>query len=101
MARLNFVLHNQSFFPYPRLALNESLARANRLPVEVELHATIEQPVRLKASHRIGWELNSHDLRLIDGWEQQLKDHNLLRTTFVKYQQAVLAPQSRVTSADP
>lgn len=85
-ARLNFLLNPRAMFPEPRLELNESLRKLNRLPTSVELMARDEQTLHLKAEHKIGWKLESHDRMLIHAWETMLKDKRTQFKTFREYQ---------------
>ncbi len=98
MARLNSVLHPNAMFPEPRLALNASLRRQKRMPIRVELavsdsaEALQSSPdLHLVAEHRISMNLESHDRSRITDWEAALASPRTTRTTFRRYQQAVLA----------
>ncbi len=89
-ARLNCLLNPRAMFPEPRLELNESLRKLKRLPTSVELVARDEQTIHLKAEHKIGWKLESHDRILIHAWESMLKDKQTEFKTFREYQKGQL-----------
>lgn len=90
MCRLNYVLHPQSQFPPPRLALNGALRSRDLMPVEVRLTVEGETPARLRAEHQFHWQLDSTDRSLIHHWEMVLKDPATRRVSFSEYQRAML-----------
>jgi hypothetical protein len=89
-ARLNYVLHPQTLFPEPRLRLNESLRRLERIPATVQLQVEFDRPLRLKAEHQFGWKLRSKDRQRINHWENLLKNEKLAWMTFRRYQETIL-----------
>jgi hypothetical protein len=89
-ARLNYALHPQALNPGPRLVVNESLRRRSLMPVEVELEAEFQPPLRLRAEHTIHWQLNAHDRTQIDHWNRQLQSTNIKEVTIHQYQRALL-----------
>lgn len=91
--RLDYVLHPQSLFPAPRLALNEALRKQGQIPVEVELQAHVAHRVHLRAEHQIHWQLDATDRSLIHEWESLLKDERTERVSFRDYQRAVLVSE--------
>lgn len=93
-ARLNYLLHPQTFYPNPRLQLNAALKRLGRIPTEVVLQTNMERPVTLRAEHSIRWTLNATDRARISEWEHLLKSTRLEQVTLQEYQRAVLTAQS-------
>ena len=89
-ARLNYVLHPQSFNPEPRLQLNESLRKIKRIPSKVQLRVEFDKPLRLQAEHQFGWKLRSTDRERIGHWETLFKGDKLEWVTFRDYQKAML-----------
>jgi hypothetical protein len=70
-ARLNAYVNRGSLPPFPRLLINESLAKSGQLPSEV--HFTVSpgrlgagRTVVLKSKHEYRWRLLDSDLRMID-----------------------------------
>lgn len=90
-ARLNFVLNPNAMFPEPRLALNKSLRKLQRMPTEVELMARDERSIHFKAEHKIGWRLEAQDRSLIHTWEKLLKNQKTEFKTFREYQRILFA----------
>lgn len=91
MARLNCVLHPNSMFPEPRLALNEELRLLkNRIPVYVQLDLRPDDRLVLRAEHQFARNLTDHDRSLINRWDAALTDGSLKNVPLRKYQQAVL-----------
>lgn len=91
VTELNPVLHPQVPLPAARLRVNEQLRELKRLPLQVELQVQSERAqVRLKAEHQWTWKLTAADRGKIHEWETQLKDENLRRLPFDKYQREVL-----------
>ena len=89
------MLHPQSLFPSPRLALNDALRQEMVMPVEVRLSIAGKNPIQLRAEHKIHWKLDEKDRRFIQLWETQLKDRNTRRVSFREYQQAMLVSLSK------
>lgn len=90
-ARLNFVLHPQSAFPAPRLALNASLRDKGLLPVTVRLETHGAARSALRADHKFQWELQSSDKFHINKWERLLESDQVRWVSFRDYQQQLLA----------
>lgn len=91
MARLNCVLHPNSMFPEPRLALNQQLRELqNRIPVFVQLDLRPDDRLVLRAEHKFARNLTDHDRSLINRWDAALNDGSLRNVPLRKYQQAVL-----------
>jgi hypothetical protein len=70
-ARLNAFVNRGSLPPFPRLVVNESLAKSGQLPSEV--HLTVSpgrlgagRTVVLKSKHEYRWRLLDSDLQMID-----------------------------------
>ncbi|MFK7820873.1 MAG: hypothetical protein AB8G99_19320 [Planctomycetaceae bacterium] len=93
MARLNSVLHPGAMFPEPRIALNASLRRHNRIPIHVELNSKLDGNLHLAAEHQISFGLENRDRTRITDWESALRSPRITRTTFRRYQQVVLTAQ--------
>ena len=94
-ARLNFVLHPQSAYPAPRLALNASLREKGLLPVTVRLETKAAARSSLRADHKFQWELQSSDKFHINKWERLLESDQLRWVSFRDYQQQLLADLDR------
>ena len=94
-ARLNYLLHPQSLFPEIRLALNASLRRHRRIPVQVRRRSGLHGPPLLLAKHHFAWKLDGVDRRHIDDWETLLRDPEVRRLAFPRYQRAVLTGQAK------
>lgn len=92
--RLNYLLHPQPVFPNVRLELNQQLRKAKLFPVEVQLRARLDQPLNLKAVHKLEWNLDSRDRQKIHQWESQLRDSKLKTVTLMEYQRALLTQQT-------
>lgn len=90
MSRLNYILHPGSLYPESRLAVNASIAKHGRLPVEVELMTETDTKAHLRARHQIHWELDAKDRSLIHEWESLIKKKNSQLMTFKDYQRATL-----------
>lgn len=95
MARLNYVLHPGALYPEARLAVNASLAKRRKLPIEVELMTDNDSPVHLRARHEIHWELDAKDRSQIAHWESLVKQKTQQPLSFKEYQRAVLGAQSK------
>lgn len=93
MARLNFVLHPGALFPDARMAVNASLAKRRKLPVEVELMTNADTNVHLRALHEIHWELDAKDRNQIHHWESLVTAKTPHLQSFKDYQRAVLGVQ--------
>lgn len=93
-ARLNYVLHPHAAYPAARIQLDEELRHLGRLPTTVELSASLEHPVKLRAKHEFR-ELQAIDRQLINRWEQQLRSSQTRWVTFHDYQQRLLAGKTR------
>lgn len=91
MARLNSVLHPGAMFPEPRIALNASLRRHNQLPIRVELKSDLDGALHLAAEHRVAFDLENRDRSRITEWEAALTSPRITKTTFQRYQEAILA----------
>ncbi|NIL95994.1 MAG: hypothetical protein GTO53_01825 [Planctomycetales bacterium] len=70
-ARLNSAVHPGSQLPFPRLLLNNHLARRQLVPTQVQLTLAPQQrfggkPVRWRTEHTLRAELSSEDLQRID-----------------------------------
>lgn len=76
LARLNYVLHEQTLFPGPRLALNEALRRRRLLPVEVTLRSASRTGMQLRAEHRFDWRLDDTDRKVIGEWEARTQNRS-------------------------
>ncbi|MEX0718649.1 MAG: hypothetical protein WD066_18795 [Planctomycetaceae bacterium] len=96
-ARLNHALQPQAFFPAARIALDESLRRTQRIPIDVDLQADFDAPLHLRAEHDFHWKLHATDRTLIHKWRRQLEDPKTKFVPFPEYQRTALAakPSSR------
>jgi hypothetical protein len=70
-ARLNAFVNRGSLPPFPRLVVNEALAKTGQLPAEVHLTVSpgglsVGRTVVLKSKHEYRWRLLDSDLRMID-----------------------------------
>lgn len=92
ICRLNYVLHPSSILPEQRIVLNASLRKSGLIPVEV-LFVDVTHGVRLRAQHRIFWELNDHDRELLRQWDALLVDRSVKRVSFQEYQRSLLLSQ--------
>jgi hypothetical protein len=91
-ARLNFVLHPKSLYPDPRLEANNSLRKAQRLPVIVELAGRLDdREMHLRAEHRYGWELQSIDRQFIDQWNTRRDAKDVKWVAMHEYQSLLVS----------
>jgi hypothetical protein len=91
-ARLNFVLHPKSLYPDPRLEVNNSLRKARRLPVIVDLGGRLDdRELRLRAEHRYGWELQSIDRQFIDQWNTRRDAKDVKWVAIHEYQSLLVS----------
>lgn len=91
IARLNCVLHPSAMFPEPRLELNKSLRRYNKLPVRVELRSELDGLLHLSAEHHIAPKLMDRDRTRITAWESAVNSPSYRHVVFKNYQEVVLA----------
>ncbi len=70
MAKLNYLVNDQSPLPEPRLHLDRCLRQRGLLPTEVTLHSSHEKGLHLRAEHRFDWKLNGDDHAVITEWEK-------------------------------
>lgn len=89
-ARLNFVLHPQSFFPAVREALNEELRRTRRVPTRVALKADVGEVVHLVAEHKYRWTLEDYDRRQIQKFDRMAESDEIQWISFREYQRRVV-----------
>ena len=95
-ARLNYVLHPNSFFPEPRISLNDSLRNLpSRIPVVVELDLRPGESFQMRAQHQFRKDLDDDDRRRIARWDQALESRTVKHVPFLSYQQTVLLSQNR------
>lgn len=95
-ARLNYVLHPNSLFPEPRIALNTSLRELKgRIPVVVELDLRPAESLQLRAQHQFRKDLDDDDRRRIARWDQAVDSKSVKHLPFLSYQQTVLVSQVR------
>ena len=95
-ARLNHLMHPNSMFPEPRLALNQAVRELkSRIPVSVELDLEPHQKMRLRAEHRFTQDIDDSDRRRIARWEKLLNAPSLRKMIFRSYQETVLLSQNR------
>ncbi len=95
-ARLNSILHPASKFPEPRMALNAKLRELeNLMPVAVELDLRPDDSRILRAEHRFRQNLDDVDRSLILRWDTAAGSNRLKTLSFRRYQEAVLASNSR------
>ena len=95
-ARLNYVLHPNSLFPEPRIALNASLRELQgRIPVVVELDLSPAESLQLRAQHQFRKDLDDDDRRRIARWDQAVDSKSVKHLPFLSYQQTVLVSQAR------
>jgi hypothetical protein len=95
-ARLNYLLHPQTLYPGPRLALNEVLRDKQLLPREVRLNSRIGSGAQLRAVHQFHWKLEKQDRRQITECETLLRDPGLRQVTLEEYQQRLTSDSRRV-----
>lgn len=94
-ARLNYLLHPQTLYPAPRLALNETLRGKSLLPLEVRLNSKIGTGARLRAVHQFQWKLDTQERRLITECESLLKNPNLRQVTLEEFHQRLTSDSGR------
>ncbi|MFM7057626.1 MAG: hypothetical protein ACKO2P_11965 [Planctomycetota bacterium] len=95
-ARLNSVLHPQSLFPEPRLAVNEAIRRqAGRMPVVVEMDLRPMGTTRLRAEHQLTVGLTADDQARIARWEKLPKSDEMQNVPLRRYQQESFLSRSR------
>ncbi len=91
-ARLNFVLHPKSLYPDSRLEVNNSLRRAKRLPITVDLVGRLdERSLHLRAEHKYGWELQSIDRQFIDQWNTRRDAKDVKWVAIHEYQNLLVS----------
>lgn len=86
--RLNFVLHPRRLLPGPRLELNRQLRGRQSIPVDVVLRAGQQNPIHLRAEHRIHWKLASYDRTRLTEWKALLNAPDTRKVTFREYLKA-------------
>ena len=89
-ARLNYVLHPNSLYPAPRLALNAALRKHRSLPVTVDLRLDPAAEFQLRAEHKYGWKLQPIDRQHIDLWERTLNSDKVHWVSFHEYQHRLM-----------
>jgi hypothetical protein len=95
-ARLNSVLHPQSLFPEPRMAVNDAIRRqAGRMPVAVEMDLRPMGTTRLRAEHRLTMGLTADDQDRIARWEKLPKSDEMQNVPLRRYQQESFLSRSR------
>ncbi len=91
-ARLNFVLHPKSLYPDSRLAVNNALRSARRLPLTVDLVGRLDdRNLHLRAEHRYGWELQSIDRQFIDQWNTRRDAKDVKWVAIHEYQSLLVS----------
>ena len=91
--QLNFLLHGQSLFPNPRMAVNQTLREKKLLPIQVELQILQNPKVHLQAEHTIQWNLSVQDRERIHDWQTMLESGKLEFLSFQNYQMKQLERQ--------
>ncbi len=86
VVQVNYLVHPGPLLPNARLAVNQALRTRDRLPTAVELTATTDPPIHVRAEHTLHWELDGRDRDLIHQWETQLKSPSLRNVTLRTYQ---------------
>lgn len=86
-AKLNYLMHPQTLYPAPRLALNASLRSRDLLPLEVRLTSQIGSGAKLRAVHQYQWKLDSTERRMISDCEALLKNPDLRQVTLQEFHQ--------------
>lgn len=86
-AKLNYLMHPQTLYPAPRLALNASLRTRELLPLEVRLTSQIGSGAKLRAVHTYQWKLESTERRMISDCEALLKNPDLRQVTLEEFHQ--------------
>lgn len=94
-ARLNYLLHPQTLYPAPRLALNGILRDKQLLPREVRLNSRIGSGAQLRAIHQFQWRLEKQDRRQISECETLLQNPALKKVTLEEYQQRLTSDLRR------
>ncbi|MFM8475131.1 MAG: hypothetical protein ACKOEO_04970 [Planctomycetaceae bacterium] len=95
-ARLNSVLHPQTLFPEPRLAVNEAVRRQpGRMPVVVEMDLRPTSTTRLRAEHQLTVGLTADDQDRIARWEKLAKSDEMQNVPLRRYQQESFLSRSR------
>jgi hypothetical protein len=96
MARLNSVLHPQSLFPEPRMAVNDAIRRqTGRMPVAVEMDLRPVGTTRLRAEHQLTVGLTADDQDRIARWEKLPKSDEMQNVPLRRYQQESFLSRSR------
>lgn len=90
-ARLNFVLHPESFFPAVRESLNNQLRRHGRVPTSVTLSADIGDHIELVAQHQFRWTLGDIDRRQIRKFDRLAESEDVEWIGFREYQKRILS----------
>ena len=85
-ARLNYVLHPQSFYPAPREALDAELRERAMVPTRIILEVDLGQPLTLTAEHRYDWTLHSFDRSQIQAWQRLAESDAVEWVSFREYQ---------------
>ena len=94
-ARLNYLMHPQTLYPAPRLALNKSLRDKVLLPQEVRLISRIGPGTRLRAVHQFQWKLDAQERRIISECESLMKNPNLRQVNFEEFHQRLTSDSKR------
>ncbi len=94
ICRLNYVLQPSGILPEQRVVLDDALRKAKLVPVEVNFAGGVGDSIRIRAQHRIFWELNERDRELIRQWDSLLAGRELKRMSFAEYQRALLVSQT-------
>lgn len=95
-ARLNSVLHPESLFPEPRLAVNDAVRRqSGRMPVVVEMDRRPMGTARLRAEHQLTVGLTADDQDRIARWEKLAKSDEMQNVPLRRYQQESFISRSR------
>ena len=89
-ARLNYLLHPNSLYPAPRLALDSQLRQRRLLPVQVDLMSATSPGMHLRAEHQYHWTLTTRDRDDIQHWESLLAGKRLRRVKFAEYRKRVV-----------
>jgi hypothetical protein len=93
ICRLNYVLHPTAILPEQRIVLNAAMRKSRLVPVEVTLIGDAGAPLRLRAQHRLYWELNDKDRELLRQWDALLAAKELKKVSFEDYQRSLLLSQ--------
>lgn len=89
-ARLNYVLYPDTLFPAPRIALNASLRKRDRLPSRVQLNVQFDRPFVLAAEHQFGWKLESIDRQYLNQWKKLIESPDMQWVGFREYHRRVI-----------